>query len=91
MEEFDERVCVMKSVARFMNGRYRIAVRVVVEEMNTTDEVRVEKVEVVPPLPQIVAVSGITGWIDPETQVDESVGVVQQKGLARVVGGKSEV
>ena len=82
VEEFDERACVMKSVPRFMNGPYRIAMRVALEEMNTIDEVRVD---------QNVAASGITGWTDPETQVDESVGVVQQRGLARVIGGKSEV
>ena len=50
-----------------------------------------KRVEVVPPLAQIVAASGITGWTDPETHVTESVGVVQQRGLARVVGVKSEV
>ena len=43
------------------------------------------------PLAQNVAVSGITGLIDPETQVHEFVGVVQQKRLARLSGGKSEV
>ena len=43
VEEFDERACVMKSVPRFMNGHYRIAMRVALEEMNTTDEVRVER------------------------------------------------
>ena len=43
--------------------------------------------EVVPLLAQNVVASGITGWTDPETQVDESVGVVQPRGLARVVGG----
>ena len=39
LEEFDERACVVESVPRFM-GPYRIAMRVALEEMNTTDEVR---------------------------------------------------
>ena len=43
VEEFDERACVMKSVPRFMNGPYKIAMRVALEEMNTIDEVRVER------------------------------------------------
>ena len=34
-----------------------------------------ERVEVVPPLAQIVAVSGTTGWIDPEIQVEFNRGV----------------
>ena len=42
VEEFDERVCVMKSVPRFMNGLHRIVVRVALEAVNTT-EVRVER------------------------------------------------
>ena len=43
LEEFDERACVMKSVPRFMLGPHRIATRVALEDMNTTDEVRVER------------------------------------------------
>ena len=42
VEEFEERACVMNSVPRFMNGLYRIAMQPL-EEMNTTDEVRVER------------------------------------------------
>ena len=33
----------MKSVPRFMQGPYRIAMRVVLEELNSIEEVRVEK------------------------------------------------
>ena len=66
----------MKTVPRFMHGPYRIAMRVVLEEMNTTDEVQVERGwKFVPPLAQIVAVSGTTGWIDPEIQVEFNRGV----------------
>ena len=68
VEEFDERGCVMKSVPRFMNGPYRIAMRVALEEMNTTGACG-ERVEVVPPLAQNVVASGITKWTDPETKL----------------------
>ena len=43
VEEFDERACVMKSVPRFMQGPYRIAMRVALQEMNSADEVQVER------------------------------------------------
>ena len=39
----NERAHVMKSVPRFMNGPYRIAMRVALEENDTTNEVRVER------------------------------------------------
>ena len=43
VEEFDERACVMKSVPGFVNGPCKIEMSVAMEEIKTTDEVRVEK------------------------------------------------
>ena len=43
VEEFDERVCLMKSDPKFLCGPYRSSMRVALEEINVDDAVRQER------------------------------------------------
>ena len=77
----------MKTVPRFMHGNLR-TMRVALEEMNTTDEVRAETGWKFLLLPLYRAPRG--GLI-PRPKLMSRLELSLQRGLARVVGGKSEV
>ena len=89
VEEFDERACVMKSVPRFMNGPHRIAMRVA---LDTTDEVRVERGwKLFLLLPRMLLHRASRGGLIPRPKLMNRLELFKSRGLARVVGGWSEV